>query len=502
MSADKKSTLRINAISAIILQLVTAVAGVFLPRLILDAFGSEVNGLVSSITQFLSYISLMEAGTGSVVRAALFKPLADGDNQKLSSILNACKNFFKTIGLIFLGYLIVLAILYPFLSSNPNFSYEFIFSLVLILGITTFSQYFFCLTYRILLQADQKIYFDNFFQIISIIFNFIICAVLIKAGAGIHIVKLVSALVFLITPIAINIYVKKKYAINKKIRAEKDTLKQKWDGLGHHIAFFVHKNTDVALLTFFTSYSEISVYAVYNMIVSAIQGLLSSLSSSVTSKFGELFAKNDRSKLETAFGQYETLMFVISTLLFSITGIMIVPFVEFYTIDIKDVNYIRPWFAYILVFAELVYAIRAPYSSLAFAVGDFKGTRNGAILEAVINIIVSLLLVNWLGIIGVAVGTLIAMMYRTIDYVIYLRKHILCRSIKHFVKKFIIAISVFALGIVLCNKFILPLFTFNNLLMWVCCSMFVSITMLVIIIITQLLFNRKEFLSSLKFFLN
>ena len=40
------------------------------------AYGSDVNGLVSSITQFLGYIALVEGGVGGVIRAALYKPLA------------------------------------------------------------------------------------------------------------------------------------------------------------------------------------------------------------------------------------------------------------------------------------------------------------------------------------------------------------------------------------------------------------------------------------------
>lgn len=502
MSTRNKSTLKINAMSALILQIVVAVIGIFLPRLILAAFGSEVHGLTSSITQFLSYISLMEAGTGSVVKAALFKPLAAGDHEGVSATLNACKKFFRTIALIFLAYVLILAVIYPFFSANQSFTYDFIFTLVLILGISTFSQYFFCLTYRILLQADQKIYFDNFLQIITLILNFIMSAVLIYGGAGIRMVKLVSALVCLITPIAINIYVRKKYSINKKAVANKDSLKNRWDGLGHHIAFFVHKNTDIVILTFFSNLNEVSVYAVYNMIVSAIQGLLSSLSSSVTSKFGELFAKDDKSKLELAFSQYETLIFAIATLLFSITGIMIIPFVEYYTMDIIGVNYIRPWFAYFIVFAEFIYAIRAPYSNLVFAVGEFKETRNGAIIEAIINIVISISLVWWLGIIGVAIGTLAAMLYRTLDYVIYLNKHVIHRPIKIFVKNILMNTSVFVLGLVLCNLCILPLFTFNSFLIWTVCAVIVSIIMLVLIFAFQMLFNKKYFLSSLKFFLN
>ena len=64
-----------NAISSLALQLATIAQGLILPKLILGAFGSEVNGLVSSITQFLSFISLLEGGLGAVVLAELYGPI-------------------------------------------------------------------------------------------------------------------------------------------------------------------------------------------------------------------------------------------------------------------------------------------------------------------------------------------------------------------------------------------------------------------------------------------
>ena len=73
-----------NIGTALILQLLTAISGLVVSRLILQTFGSSVNGLATSITQFLSYVSLLEAGVGGVIRAALFKPLAEQDTEKIS----------------------------------------------------------------------------------------------------------------------------------------------------------------------------------------------------------------------------------------------------------------------------------------------------------------------------------------------------------------------------------------------------------------------------------
>ena len=83
-----------NLISSIILQLVTFICGLIVPRLILTNFGSDVNGLINSITQFLAYISLLESGFGPVVKSILYKPIANKDKKQIESILKASEKFF------------------------------------------------------------------------------------------------------------------------------------------------------------------------------------------------------------------------------------------------------------------------------------------------------------------------------------------------------------------------------------------------------------------------
>ena len=146
-----------NVITSILYQLVTVAYGLVVPRLVLSSFGSEVNGLTSSLSQFLNYISLLEGGLSGVIMAALYKPLANKDYAKVSGVIRAADNFFKKIALIFVVYTIALAAIYPFVVST-SFSWGFIFSLTIIISTSLFIQYFFSLSYRLLINADQKGY--------------------------------------------------------------------------------------------------------------------------------------------------------------------------------------------------------------------------------------------------------------------------------------------------------------------------------------------------------
>ena len=432
----------LNSFSALLLELVTVGCGFILPRLILSRFGSSYNGITSSISQFLSYVALLKSGIGGVTRASLYKPLHEKNVDKISAIVNATEKFMRQIAKIFGTFILLFAALYPFLVSD-EFPWLFSFTLVLILGIGTFAQYYFGITYQLLLQADQRQYITSFVQIITTILNTVVAAILIKLGGSIHIVKLGSSIVFALNPLFINIYSCKKYSINKKIPADNTAISQRWNSFAHQIANFVHGNTDIVVLTFFSSMTEVSVYTVYAMVATGVRKLFSALAAGVEAAFGNMIAKKEDKLLHRYVDLMEFVIFYTSTVCFSAAIVLIVPFVAVYTSGIKDVNYSRPLFGILLSIAEMFWCIRIPYQSVVLATGRFRETRNGAIAEPVINIVVSVALVWRFGLVGVAVGTLCSMVFRTVQYAVYMSRKVVIRPIRTFIYKIsILAVNV------------------------------------------------------------
>ena len=96
-----------------------------------------------------------------------------------------------------------------------------------------------------------------------------------------------------------------------------------------------------------------------------------------------------------------------------------------------------------------MWVIRLPYSSITLAAGHFKETRKGAWIEAISNIIISIVLVWNFGIVGVAIGTLVAMSIRTIEFMYHTSKYILDRSIWYAFKRLaVIATEVIIVAII------------------------------------------------------
>ncbi len=486
---EKKIILR-NICSSFLLQIVTMISGFVIPRIILSHFGSEVNGLISSMNQFLNYIQLLEGGLSGVVMSALYKPLAEQNKDKISAVINATSSFFKRIAIIFFVYMFVIAVGYPLLV-NTGFSFGYSFALVVVLGSNLFVQYFFSLTFRILLSADRKVYIVSAVQIIIVIVNLIVVVFLAECYEDILIVKLAGAIVFLIQPIIFGYYVKKHYFINKSIPADNEALSQRWSGFGINLAYFVHTNTDVIILTVFSSLTNVSVYSIYLLVVNALKNFVISISQAIMPSFGKVLVSEDREEINHKFELYEFGLYFISTLAFSCGLFLITPFVKIYTINIHDANYEQYVFGYIMVLAEMVYCYRDSYVAATYSAGHFKQVSRYAIIEVVINLALSLGLVSTMGITGVAIGTLVSMIYRGIAHVWYIKKNIIYRSPKIAFKK----IGIFSICILL--SFVLSTFLINieinSMLDWIIEAGFVFLINLIIITIASLIFFREDF---------
>ena len=430
-----------NVLTNLLLQIVTVAYGFIVPKIIIDCFGSDVNGLIVSITQFLAYISLLESGFGPVIKATLYKPIAMRDKKTIASILRTSEKFFRKIALIFVIYILILCLIFPLIAKS-DFDAVFTISLVIIIGFSTFAEYFFGMTYRLFLQAKQKIYVISVIQIITYILAIIFVVFFARLGANVIVIKLATTFAFLLRPIVQNLYVKRKYNIDLRIVSSNYHIKQKWDGLAQHVAWVIHSNTDIVLLTIFTTLSEVSVYSVYMLVLAAVKKIIQSFSTGIDSSFGDMLAKNETENLRKKFSAYELLYMMVATVLFACTLILITPFVQIYTSGVSDADYVRPLFGCLITLSEFVWAVRLPYSTLTLAAGHFRETRKGAWVEAAVNIMLSIILVINFGIVGVAIGTLVAMIIRTVEFVYHANKHILKRDIRHSVGKIVVSICI------------------------------------------------------------
>ena len=483
-----------NSLASAYAQIVTMICGFILPRLVLSTFGSSYNGIIASVSQFLSVISLLSAGVGGVTRASLYNSLVQNDTKQISATVKATEIFMRKVALIFLCVVILFSFFYPYLVKD-EFEWGFVASLILIISLSTFIQYFFGNTYQMLFQADQRQYITSGMNILATVLNTIIAVVLIKLGVGIHGVKLGGAVAFSITPITLNYLAKKEYHLIKNIEPDYSSIKQRWDAFFHQLAGFIHSNTDIALLTIFTNTKEISVYTVYYLVANGLKNVMSTLVVGVESAFGNIIARNEMETLRKDVVHYETMMHVFCSVLFGAALMLVTPFVQVYTRGVKDVNYARYTFGYLVIIGEMLFVLRSPYEALINASGHYKQTKIFAFAEAGINILVSMFMVQKYGLEGVVIGTVIAILFRNIAYGLYSSSIIIHRRLDCFILRFLVtAISV--ISEVLLAR-IIPVPPMTSYFNWVVYAVGVTTIAIITTLCLNLLFYRKELLQML-----
>lgn len=415
-----------NMIANVFLQGIIFLSGIVLPRFFLQEYGSSINGMVTSINQFLVYLGLAEAGVGTASVVALYAPLAKEDKDGVNAILSASRRFYNRSGYLFGSLVIAFMLVYPYLITG-QLSASLVRTMILVLASSILVDYFLLGKYKVLLTANQEGYVVAYVQAVGTMLNMIVSIVLIYCHVHVLLVKAVATLVYILRFFFVKAYVVKHYPeVDYKVVPKMEGLNQRSAALLHQIVGVIVNNTDVVLLTVCLgakSLIEVSVYGIYNMVVYAVNLMMDSFSNGLTAGFGEVISKGEKAVLKRSFSNYEYIYMMILFWVFTCMMVLIVPFVMVYTLDVSDADYIRPLSAVLFSVLVILQNIRIPGLTIICAAGHFRETRKQAILEAVINMGVSLLFVWDYGINGVLLGTVCSYGYRSLEVVLYNRKH-------------------------------------------------------------------------------
>lgn len=490
----RRKKLMLNTAAALCYQLISMVCSFVLPKFVIPYFGSDANGLLSAITQFLSVISLCEAGVGAVVQASLYQPLAQEDWLQVSRVMTSSQRFFGRVMKLLAAYVAVLMAVFPLvLRGKYDYDFGYLASLILILSVSYLAQYYLFVTHKLLLNADQMSYVQLAVHSGTLILNTLATIGLISLGASLHEVKLVSSLVFLLQPMVLKWYVERHYPVNTHIELTEEPIRQKWNGLAQHIASVVLLNTDTVVLTLFSTLKNVSIYSVYYLVSHGCKQVVASCTAGTQAMLGNMYARQETQRLDEAFSAFELLVHTLVTALFTLAGILLLPFVRLYTRNFMDADYIAPAFGYLLITAQAVYCIRIPYYSMVHAAGHFRQTQCSAIVEAAVNVGLSVALVFRLGLVGVAIGTLAAMCCRTGYLAWYLQRNILCRPLRLFLRH----LGVDAIGslamVLAAGQFSMARPDVRG---WLWLAVRVSAVGLAVLAVVQWLFYRKEFANA------
>ena len=462
-STLKKSSY--NLIFGVLGQLIAIAFGIILPRLVLVEYGSEINGLINSVTQIFSYFSLLEAGVGGVALQSLYKTVGKQDNQETNAILSAVNIFYRRTSLLYFIAVIVLAIGYPIVV-DTSISWWIIVAVIACNGIGPVANYLVRAKYSLLLQAEGKNYIlINIETSMHVLVNIAKIALLMN-GLNVVVVQF-SALVFnLVQTAIVFLYIKNKYKwIDLNVTPNNDALKQSKNAMVHQLGALVFNNTDTILLTLFAGLSQVSVYAIYALLFGMVKTAIYTINESLKFILGQSF-NNDIDRFKKINRIYENYYIAIVVALYTIASFFMVPFLRLYTAGIDDADYFMPWLALIFAISNILTYVRTPSLQVIGFAKHYKETQSRCIIETVINLVVSIALVIPFGIYGVLIGTIVALIYRTVDMVVYANKKILNQGFGATMLKIVVYFIIFTAIQIVNSYIVLDLTSYVKIVLW------------------------------------
>lgn len=479
-----------NAGASSITQIINIVINFILPPLIIGTYGSQINGLVLTIKQILSYISLVGAGIAVAITHSLYKPIAEKDYKTASGVFNAASTMFKKAGFVFTFIALLTALIYPFFLKE-NLDYSLVLMLIIVMSIEGMSEFFVVGKYRSLLFADQKSYVVSLIQVVGLILSFIFAYILIKAEVNIVVVQFAYSLVFLVRLILLSWYVKNHYKyLDSHIDPIQTAVKKRNDAFIHQITGLVVLGSQAVVLSVFVGLEAASIYAVYNIVFSGLHSIFAQLINSVAPFLGKSQALGESNKLKNQFNKLEFIFNLIISFVYSVSAVMIVPFITIYVGPVSDIEYANFGVAFLFVLNSFLNSLRLPAQAIINVAGHFKETRNRAIIEATVCIILQLTLVKFLGIYGVLIGTAVALSWRSVDIILYSNKYIIMQesriSIVRGLKVVFITIILFLVSYELLE------FTIVSYLDWIYWSSIHALISVAITLLINLIFDKKQ----------
>jgi O-antigen/teichoic acid export membrane protein len=480
---SRSKSFAINSLIAAFLQIITMIVGMILPKAILVTYGSEINGLVSSVTQIVSYLMLVDAGLNGAAVYALYKPIAIKDSRKINVILSTVSMFYNKTGCMFLLLLLSSCFIYPCVVNIENFDNLQISILVFAVGLKGVLEFFLMGKFRALLIADQKMFVVSFASIVSLIAYAIIIITLAINKVDAEITYLVAAIAILLKTSVIYVYVWYKYKyLDLSVEKDDSVIQQRWNVLYLNVLGVIQRGAPIIALTAFASLSTVSIYSIYNMVIVGLAGILSIFASGLYASFGDVLAKNELQILKKAYSEFEYIYYAIITWVYSCSIILILSFVEWYTSGVKDAHYSQPLFGVLIVIDAFLYNLKTPQGMLVISAGLFKETRWQTTAQGTIALLACFVLSYKIGLIGAVLGIMLSNIYRDIDLMYFIPKYVTKLPVKLTLSRVLRNFSILSL----CVSFVyfFPI-RIDNIFDWLTAAIITSFVIFVLIFIVN-----------------
>ena len=419
--------------------------------------GMQYVGVSGLFTDILSVLSFVELGIGSAITYALYKPLAENDEEKLGKLMHFYKWAYRIVALVILicGLLVV-----PFLSkivtNVPDIKESITIIYILYLSNTVCS---YLLIYRsTILSASQKQYEISK---ISICISMIKCTI-----ESILLVVFKNFIFYLLLEILFsvsqNIWISRKAeklypnAFQKSSgRLSKAEIKKLFKDIKalflYKVSNVVLNGTDSVIVSSFLGTGMVGILANYNMIVKNIYNLVLQVFTSTSASIGNLAATEDGKKQFKVFNAMQLMCFWIFGLCTTVLYVNVNTFMKIWA---GKENLFGTATVLVLIIDFYLTGMMSTVSHFRTSNGLFVQGQYRPLIMSIINIVVSVFLVKKIGITGVILGTVISRLLTQIWYDPYLiYKYVFKHSFSHYLRQITIYTASTAVSCLICIEF-------------------------------------------------
>ena len=475
-----------NMLSSVMSYGALLIFSIITSRLVLVGYGSEANGLLSSVNQLFSYIALLEAGIGTATVRALYHPLSEENTDETVNVLVASRSYYRISAIWYFACVVAVSFGWP-LIIDTTISYWTIWGVIFFQGIAGVITYWYTSTIVNYLVASGKNYINNNVHMLATLLTYGLKLVICITGWDIIFISVSLVVVNLVKCLIYHGCMRKccpEFFVRRK--ADLSLLKQRKSFLIHEISGAIFSSADTVIISVFCGLKEASVYAVYAMVLSSLKNIIGQAFNGTKYVLGSGYADGKEGYLRT-HELYNSIYICLSFIVFTVAYLLLIPFIGLYTSDVTDAYYLDPKLPLLFVMIELLSSCRIVDNEVIRIALHAKQTISRTITESAINLIVSFALVQYIGIYGVLLGTILALYYRANDVILYVNHRILHRSAKKEYVLYLTNFCTFSFLALLDTIIVLNVRSYTHLLVL---AIFVTIIVAVVYLTVNLLISK------------
>lgn len=394
-------------------QFLNILAKFVMRRFFVRYISDDYLGLDAVFTNIIGLMDLAELGIGSAVFYALYKPLAEQNEEQVLGVMQLLAKVYRLIALILCGVGVLLmpllTVITPEARGVPNVQLLFGFYLA-----NTVVSYLF--TYKgLLASADQKNYITLRNHYIFVVSLNVTQIIIIYLTHNFVVYAAVQSMFTLAEGISLSWIMDRKYPILRrkdKVCLPENITRKIWSDVRKIVVGragnTIISSTDNLILSNVVGLSKTGAYSNYVLVKASLQAIVCQFQSAVSASIGNMAASGEREKeLE-----YFWFLNFITTSLYAVTSVCMFNLMQPFIVYWLGGNYLMDYG--VLFCITVVYylgGIRGLFKTFSMAHGVFDLEAKKAILEVVANLVISILLAVKIGLIGVLLGTVISSLF-------------------------------------------------------------------------------------------